>query len=163
MKFMRCAAYIITLHERYTWIDSMGGDGAEFGGRIKIRRTNFRMTFSRKNFHFNAQNFWWPFFSHRLYFSVFTSDSPVWNLIYYNIIQHIWPFSWPKTSISQQKVSSWDPFLISSYFASHLMTVYFSKYWGEGCMGRPPPQILGDRPQVPLSLRPWQTEIIPIS
>src|SRR6218665_3842824 len=22
---------------------------------------------------------------------------------------------------------------------------YFSKYWGDGCMGRPPPQILGDR------------------
>src|SRR6218665_3925298 len=30
---------------------------------------------------------------------------------------------------------------------------YFSKYWGDQCMGRPPPQILGG--PSPLGLRPW--------
>ena len=27
--------------------------------------------------------------------------------------------------------------------------VYFSKYWGDQCMGRPPPQIFWGRPPVP--------------
>ena len=45
-------------------------------------------------------------------------------------------------------------FTLSSLFASHPITV-FLKYWGDGCMGRPPTSIfLGGRPQSLLSLRP---------
>ena len=48
------------------------------------------------------------------------------------------------------------PFLLCSYFRAHPTTLYFSKYWGDGCMDRPPPQIWGEnRPPVPLGLRPW--------
>src|SRR6218665_4160991 len=32
--------------------------------------------------------------------------------------------------------------------SAHIRKHYFSKYWGDGCMGRPPPQSLGDRPPV---------------
>src|SRR6218665_2987158 len=46
------------------------------------------------------------------------------------------------------------PFLLCSYFRM-LPTTLLLKILGEGCMGRPPPQILGGpSPQSPLSLRP---------
>src|SRR6218665_1046165 len=32
---------------------------------------------------------------------------------------------------------------------AHIRQHHFSKYWGDGYMGRPPPQILGDRPPSP--------------
>src|SRR6218665_317359 len=66
-------------------------------------------------------------------------------------------FSLLKTYISEQKIPSWHLLKLSSCFNTHPITLvhYFSKYWGDGCMGSPPPQILGGpSPSLPLSLRP---------
>src|SRR6218665_3880702 len=47
------------------------------------------------------------------------------------------------------------PFLNSVHAFARIRQHYFSKYWGEGgCMGRPPSQILGDRPPVPFRSPP---------
>src|SRR6218665_1995723 len=60
-----------------------------------------------------------------------------------------------KTPISQNN------YLMTPFFTLFMLSHasdkhYFSKYWGrDGCMGRPPPQILrGPSPQSPLGLRP---------
>ena len=46
--------------------------GAEFGRTEKnFADQNFRMTLLGRNFHFDAENFWWPCFSHRPYFVCF--------------------------------------------------------------------------------------------
>src|SRR6218665_616274 len=46
-------------------------------------------------------------------------------------------------------------FLVSSYFASHPITVLLKIFGGTDGWAVPPPHILGDRlPQSPLSLRP---------
>ena len=61
-------------------------------------------------------------------------------------------FSWPKTSISEQKFLL-ETSLVSSYFTSHPITVtVLFEIFGDACMGRPPPQILGGRlPSLPKS------------
>src|SRR6218665_1067252 len=51
------------------------------------------------------------------------------------------------------------------FYSVHTLTRirqhYFSKYWGDQCMGRPPTSnFLGDRPPVPLGLRLWHTYIM---
>src|SRR6218665_1380243 len=39
---------------------------------------------------------------------------------------------------------------------AHIRQHYFSKYWGDECMGRPPPQTFGGTvPPVPLGFRLW--------
>jgi len=44
---------------------------------------------------------------------------------------------------------------MTPFFYSVLLSSYFSKYWGDGCMGRLPTTNLGgDHPPVPLSLHP---------
>src|SRR6218665_227266 len=66
------------------------------------------------------------------------------------------PFHIRKNTISENN-SFMTPFLLCSYFRAHPTTLYFSKYWGDGCMGRPPPQTLGVlSPPVLLGLRPCQ-------
>ena len=99
----------------------------------KFLGANFRMTFIRKNFHFTPKNFWWPFLVIDCTLSV--SD----------------PFS-PKTSISPPAIPPQDLSLVSTYFASQNV----SKYWGDGCISRPPPQICFKEtvPQVPLKSPP---------
>src|SRR6218665_1352820 len=47
-------------------------------------------------------------------------------------------------------------FFLCSYTSARIRQHYFSKYWGDKCMGRPPPQIFwGTVPPVPLGLRHW--------
>src|SRR6218665_1735705 len=50
-----------------------------------------------------------------------------------------------------------DTFFYSVRTFARIRQHYFSKYWGDGCMGRPPHQIfLGEpSPQSPLDHRPW--------
>src|SRR6218665_2400869 len=40
----------------------------------------------------------------------------------------------------------YDTFCYSVRTFARIRQHYFSKYWGDGCMGRPPPQILGGPP-----------------
>jgi len=49
------------------------GHGRRLGGRKKLSRKKFSNDLLGKNVHFNAENFWWPFFSHRPSFAVSTS------------------------------------------------------------------------------------------
>ena len=74
------------------------------------------------------------------------------NMIFIRINTLMWPFSLPKTYISEQRLPR--DFLVSSYFASHPITTLL-EILGDGCMDRPPPQTLGAVPPIPLSLRPW--------
>ena len=87
------------------------------GGQKKISRPNFR-----KNFHFQGKNFW------RLFFS--SSDFPFlfshFPYVYY-VKCRIWPFPHKKTTIFH-----------SVHTFTHIRQHYFSKYWGDQCVGRPP-------------------------
>src|SRR6218665_1515828 len=54
-------------------------------------------------------------------------------------------------------------FLLSSYFATHPITLLL-EILGRRMHGpSPPPQILGDRPPAPLSLRPWSMSCVCLS
>src|SRR6218665_2910436 len=59
--------------------------------------------------------------------------------------------------MSYMTLSSQDkpPFLLCSYSRAYPTTLLL-KILGNGCMGRPPPQIWGTVPPVPLGLRPWK-------
>src|SRR6218665_1017556 len=47
-------------------------------------------------------------------------------------------------------------FFFSQFVLCRASDNTISKYWEDGCMSRPPPQIFGRTvPSVPLSLRPW--------
>ena len=112
--------------------------GAEFlGGRNFFRRPRWR--FFWKNFHFSGKisddlsyrpgfsNFhWFPFF--RIF-------------ILLNVVQ----------DPSYMTLSSQEKLLFYSFHTfAHIRQHYFSKYWGDECMGRPPPQIVGGTvPQSP--------------
>ena len=72
------------------------------GGRQKkFSRTKISemMIFSGKNFHFHAQNIWWPFFSHRPGFS----DFPLFTVIKCPIVYD--PFYTGKITISEKNFS----------------------------------------------------------
>src|SRR6218665_3616935 len=98
--------------------------------------------FSGKNFHFHAQNFFFnrPGFSHFPLFTVIKCPM--------------------RTFLRKKNHYFKKEFLNKTIFYSvhpfaHIQQHYFSKYWGDQCMGRPPPQILGvPSPQSP-GLRPW--------
>src|SRR6218665_3002319 len=51
------------------------------------------------------------------------------------------------------------PFSLCSYFRAH-QTTLFLKILGDGCMGRPPPHILGDRPLCPPRSPPMCTRTL---
>jgi len=93
--------------------------------------------FFGKNFHFHGQNFWWPFFSHRLGFSdfpfLFPEDFPY---LYY-VKCRIWPFPHKKNHYFRKEFL-YDAFFHSVRTFARIPQHYFSKYWGDGCMGRPP-------------------------
>jgi len=80
--------------------------GAEFGGRSNFSRTKIsEWRFFRKNFHFHAQNFGWPFFSHRPGFSDFPFLFPDCPYLYYikwlNVVYD--PFHTRKTTIFRKE------------------------------------------------------------
>ena len=112
----------------------IGGDLAPSLGGI---RKKCSMTFLGKNFHFNRDNFWLPYFSHRLCFlPLFT----VWHLIY-NIMALFFT-----KNLYFRKHSFMTPFLLSSYFHTHPILL---EILGDGCMGGPSHQSsLGLRPRL---------------
>src|SRR6218665_3366559 len=63
------------------------------------------------------------------------------------------PFFTRKTPISESN-SLMTPFFTLFVLSRASDKHYFSKYWGDGCMGRPPNSIFGGN--VPLGLRPCQ-------
>ena len=78
--------------------------GADFGGREKIRGSHFRMKFFRKKSQCPA------------IFSVL--DSEIWYITYMTP-----PFLDQKSRFQTKNIPPWHHFLVSSYFASHLITV----------------------------------------
>ena len=114
--------------------------GAEFGGTDKIFRcpTFLNDVFFRKNiftFRVKISDFFF-FFSHRPGFSDFPFLFPDFPYLYY-VKCRIRPFPHLKNN-----------FLYSVHTFTCIRQHYFSKYLGDQCMGRPPPQIfLGPSPQ----------------
>ena len=111
-------------------------------GKFYHRPTFLNDVLGGKNFHFHVQIFWWLFFSHRPGFSDFdslSSDSP-----------YLYCAPTGKMTLSSQgkalfkKRIPWRHlFFYSVWPFAPIPQHYFSKYWGDQCMGRPPPQILG--------------------
>src|SRR6218665_1861541 len=114
-------------------------DGSNFS-RTKISE----LRFFRKNF---------PFVSHRPHFSDFPFFFQILRIFtLLNVVDD--PFFTRKGTISEKNFLTTLLFYSVRTFA-RTRQHYFSKYWGDGCMGRPPPQILGETvPPVPLGLRP---------
>src|SRR6218665_3814581 len=71
-----------------------------------------------------------------LIFSFFFQILRIFTLL--NVVND--PFFTRKTIISE-KNSLTTPFLLSSYFRAHPTTLLLKIFGGDGCMGRPPPQI----------------------
>jgi len=66
--------------------------------RTKFSRTKtFSMAFLRKHFRFDAENFWWPFLSHRPY--SFSFCLSLLSEMWYNYNIGLWPFFTRKTFI----------------------------------------------------------------
>src|SRR6218665_2270526 len=63
--------------------------------------------------------------------TIFFSRRPVIEYVLYD------PFYTAKTTISEKKRQ----FFYSVHPFAHIRQHYFSKYWEDQCMGRPPPQI----------------------
>src|SRR6218665_617594 len=88
------------------------------------------------------------FFSHRPGFSNFPSLLPDFQDLYF-VRCRTQPFPHKNNT-----------FFYSVHTFAHIRQHYFSKYWGDECMGRPPPQTLGaPSPQSPLGFRPCSLEI----
>src|SRR6218665_17807 len=105
------------------------------------------MTFFRKKFPFSRPKILMTFFSHRPGFSDFYSlfsDSPY--LYCVNFVYH--PFFTTKNTFKKEFLDDtyfFTLFELSPPFTQH----YFSKYWGDQCMGRPHLKFWGDRPPSP--------------
>ena len=79
--------------------------------------------FIGKNFHHcQGKNFWWHFLVIDLVFLF-----PDFPYLYY-VKCRIWPFPHKKST-----------FFYSVHTFTRIRQHYFSKYWGDQCMGRPPP------------------------
>ena len=125
----------------------MGGDLApSLGGRgKKFRGPNFRMTFLQEkvSINFNAENFWWPFFSHRQYFVCFfaclcclKSDINIHD-----------PFVDEKPLLQNKKI------LHQTFFSQFILCHAWNNTTSRSIGGRmhgpsSTPNILGDRPPV---------------
>ena len=108
------------------------GDGNFFADQ------DFRMTFFREQFPFSRQNFWWPFLVIDYVFHSFPIVSHIFHVFTVcNVIYD--PFFTRKPY-----------FLDHTFFTLFVLSLasdkhYFSKCWGDGCMGRP----------LPPTVRPW--------
>src|SRR6218665_232887 len=104
------------------------------------------MTFFREKFPFPRPKFLMTFLVIDQVFLIFRIFT-VLNVVYD-------PFFTRKATFSE-KNSLMTPFYNSVRTFARIRQHYFSKYWGDGCMGRPPPHILGGpSPQSSLGLRP---------
>src|SRR6218665_3216861 len=115
-----------------------GGDLVpSLGGRTKFSRTKISEKFSWRKFLMT-------FFSHRPGFSDFLFLFPDFTML--NVVYD--PFLTRKT-----------PFFYSVHTFARIRQPYFSKYWGDGCMGRPHLKFEG-RPPVPPRSPPLATSDI---
>jgi len=127
----------------YQTTTHIGGDLApSLGGRKKCRGPNFWMTSLGSYFHFDIENFWWPFFNHWPYIVALLPVSAV-NLIWCNICD----LFLAKKPLFQNKTLL-HLFLVCSYFATHPITLLL-EILGDGCVGRPPTSNFGG-PSLPV-------------
>jgi len=121
--------------------------GAEFGGT-----ENFLNDLILGNkFHFNAENFWWPF---SVIFYVFCLSllSGIWYIKYMALLNFF-----TKNLYFRTKNSFITPFLLSSYFHTHPITLLLEILGEPMHRPSPPPRMFeGTVPPVPLSLRPCE-------
>src|SRR6218665_828880 len=109
--------------------------------------------FWAKNVHFSRPKFLVTFLSHRPDFSDFPFLFQDFLYLYY--VKCIYMTLPRKKDHYFRKEFLYDTFFYSLRTFARIRQHYFSKYWGDGCMGRPgrpPPQIfkfLGDRPPSP--------------
>ena len=128
---LRCPSYPYIMHGRRP--------GAEFGGTRK-----FFADFSGKNFHFHAEKFWWPFFSHWPGFSDFDSLFSDSLCLYCIECRISWPLLHNKNPSFNKK------FLDGTYFftlfklsrPSHNTRLLLKILEGTNAWAVPPPQIL---------------------
>ena len=130
-----------------TWRRVWGVAGTNFS-RTKISEWRF----FRKKFNFHGQNFWWPFLVIDQVFRIFPFFPQIFRIFaVLNVVYD--PFLTRKTTISE-KNSLMTPFFYSVRTFARIGQHYFSKYWGDGCMGRPSHlKFGGASPQSPLGLR----------
>src|SRR6218665_280401 len=107
------------------------------------------MTFFRKKSPFSHPKFLMTFFLFLVINQVFRIFPYLYSV---NIICD--PFFTRKTPISEN--NSFTTLFYSVCAFAHIRQHYFSKLWGDGCMGRPPTSIFlgGPSPSVPIGLRP---------
>jgi len=107
--------------------------GAEFGGRKKFRRPKFLNDVFKKKISIFTAEISDDFFIVDHVFQIFHIFT-VWNVVYD-------PFFTRKIPVSENN-SFMAPFF-TLFILSHASEQhYFSKYWGDRCMGRPPPQFV---------------------
>ena len=95
-----------------------------------------------KKIPFSRPNFWWPGFSN---FPILFPDFPY---LYY-VEYRIWHFPQKKNHYFR-KDFLYDTFFYSVRTFARIRQHYFSKYWGDGCAGRPPTSNFGETvPPVP--------------
>ena len=99
---------------------------------IRAVAETWRRVWGERNFFFADQDFRMrcflektTFFSHRPGFPDFPFLFPDFSYLYY-VKGCIWPFPHKKNT-----------FFNSVHTFAHIRQHYFSKYWGDGCMGRP--------------------------
>ena len=110
------------------------------GGTCPVAET-WRRVWGTENFFADQVFLIFPFFFQIFY--IFT----VLNVVYDPLLTR-------KTTISEIN-SLMRPFFDSVRAFARIRQHYFSKYWGDGCMDRPPPHIFGGpSPQSPIGLRP---------
>src|SRR6218665_2829294 len=102
------------------------------------------MTFIRKKFHFHGQNSDDLFFNSLTRFLGCSLSFPRFSVSFamFNVVYD--PFLTRTTAISE-KNSFMTPFYSVHTFA-RIRQHYFSKYWGDGCMGRPNSNFVGPSP-----------------
>ena len=126
------------------------------------------MTFFIKKCPFSRPKFMMTIFSHRTWFSDFSYLFSRFSISLLPVMSYM-TLSSQEKPLFQKIIPWWHLFLLYSCFRTHPTNTrpsYFSKYWRDGCMGRPHLYFWGDRlspsppvpprsPPVPLPLRVW--------
>jgi len=143
----------LTNANRYMYIFSLihrRRFGAEFGGQKNFEDQNLSMTI-RKKFHFEVQNFWWPFFNFQVFLSLL---SEMW---YITCMYNYGLFLTRKTSISEK--NPWWHLSFTQFVLSHASDNNSSRNIGgtDAWAITPTSNLGGTVPPVPLhvSLLPW--------
>ena len=94
--------------------------GRDLAPSLGWEGTNFRMTFLGKEFHFNAENFWWPFLV-------------IDRLLFVFCLPEIWhkpnmTLFLTKNIYFTKSISSSNLFLVTSYFPGHPLILLFQYY-----------------------------------